>query len=92
MCLNEILRCVVSTKIGEERNKNVTKSPNMFSTRGVEVLADLGKERVQEQSCARSFQSVYFSVFRNGAFANVYMPCLKNYVEKGNFIGDRPKL
>lgn len=59
MCLDKTVRCVARAVVDEERNKNVTSLPNMFSRLGVEVLADVETQRLYYEGCAPSFRRVH---------------------------------
>lgn len=88
--LDEIVRFVSGWERGEELNKYLETLLNIFSKRGVEVLDDLVKERLQAQGCAQSLRMVHLSASRSGFGVREYTPCLKEYIEERNFIPDRP--
>lgn len=79
--MNDIVRCVASARIEEERNENLTKLRNMFSKLGVEVQADLVKKKLQDEGFARSLQIVHLSVSRSRLLDGGYTSFLKDYVE-----------
>lgn len=64
-CSDETVRFVASSRIEEEKIKNVTTSLNIFSMHDAEVLAELVYERLQDHGRAPSFQSVHLSMPRS---------------------------
>lgn len=92
VCLDDTVGYVARVGIEKDSNKNATILLNMFAKHGVELQADLVKERLQDQSYAPSFSSVYLSVPRSGFVALDYTACLQDYVKEENFISDRPEL
>lgn len=54
----------------------------VFSKHVVEVLADLMRERLQDEHCALPFRNVHQSVSRTGSLAGRYIPYLENYVKR----------
>lgn len=82
--MDEVVRCVADARIDEERNKNVTTLLSMSLKHGVEIQAELVKERVQDQSCAQSFRRFFRPLSRDGLVAGGYTPCLKDYEEDGH--------
>lgn len=72
VCLDKIARYNVSAEIEKEANETVTTSWNIFSKHRVEILDELGKERLQDQGCALSFRSVHLSLSKNRFVADGY--------------------
>lgn len=92
MCLDESVTCVACAGIEEGRDKSVKTLLNLSLKQGVEALANLVKQRLQDKGCVPSFISVHLSVTRSGFVAGEFTPCIKAYVEKENFTRDRLEL
>lgn len=89
---NESASFVASAGMEEDRNKNMIKLLNIFLNHLIDVLAEIVKERLQDQGCVQSFRSVRVSVSRSGFVAGGYTLCLKDYVKKGQVIRDRTQM
>lgn len=76
--LNEIAKYVASTGNKEEKNESANTLLNTFSTHKVEVLTDLGKEKLQDQEFALLFRIADRSVPRTGVLAGGYNLYLKD--------------
>lgn len=55
VCFDKIVKCASSTGMETERIDTVTTIFNIFLKHGVEVLAEIVKEKLQDQECAPSF-------------------------------------
>lgn len=65
---------------------------NTCSNKGLKILADLLKTRLQDQGCKQSFRSAHLSVARRRFAASGYTPCLKSYFDVENLVRKRPAL
>lgn len=74
------------------RYENLKVLLNMVSRHGSEVLTDAVKETLQDQCRAPRLRRFHRSVSRSGLVVGVYTLCVKDYVEEGHFIHDRPEL
>lgn len=68
VALNKIVRYLASAGLEEERNERVTITLNRFSMRGVNVLAELVREKVQDPAVHRLFESSIFLCREAGLF------------------------
>lgn len=92
MYLHEIVRCVSSVGIKEERSEDVTRLLNLFLKHDVKLLGNLLKEGPQDQAYALSFQNIHLPVSRKRFAAGMYAPCLRSHMKDGSFIHDRQGL
>lgn len=92
LCPQNTVRCAASAGIGEDRKKIVTVFSTMFSKLVVEIMADLVKDRVQQQGFVPPPPSVHLYEPGIGLVLGEYTTNLQDYVEEGNSICDEPVL
>lgn len=91
-CSDEIMSCGASAGVEEGRNDSVIALLNVFANHVVLVLADLVRERPQNQDCPQSFPIVHDSASRCRFVVDRYIPCQKNFTDERRFIGERTGL
>lgn len=87
VCLDDVVRYVVSVEKQKDNNKNVETLLNMFSKQSIDVVGSLLEEILQDQLCAKYLKRVHLPVLRSRFVAGGYTPCLVEYIENGDVFG-----
>lgn len=73
-------------------NTRVKTLLDMFSNRGIEVLVDMVKVRLHNESFDRFLKNVHFSESRGGLVVPGYNLCVESCGEQRNFTCDKTEL